>query len=346
MQREIRESDSLQEQREIASLSVGEQLEGAVFLAAKLELRETRKGASYLCVELRDQSGVISARLWNNVPATLDALRNAPAVRVGGLVEEWRRERQLKLESIEAASPSPSELQGLIPRTPFNLETLLERLETSFESLSNPWLRELLLGLLEDREFVLKLRAAPAAARYHHSYMGGLLEHIVSLVELAEKVVVAYPRLNRDLVIAGCFLHDIGKIDEIAWDKGFKYTTRGQLLGHIAIGSIWIEQWAAKIEGFPAQLKDELIHLVLSHHGLREHGSPVIPATPEAIVVHFLDNMDGKLWSAFRAIDEPSAEGDWSGYSPHLGRRLYRSGQDSTSPARPSASPVEGVEAL
>jgi 3'-5' exoribonuclease len=154
--------------------------------------------------------------------------------------------------------------------------------------------------------------------------VGGLLEHIASLTRLALKVCEIYPRLDRSLMLAGVFLHDVGKVDELSWERGFQYTDRGQLLGHIAIGVLMLDEKVRAIPGFPPDLRDLLQHLVLSHHGTKEFGSPVLPVTPEALAVHHLDNLDGKLWSAWRAIDDPRGDASWSPHNRHLGRKIFR----------------------
>lgn len=311
------------ERPRVAELEVGARIEG-VFLLSKLDLRTTQKGAHYFTCMLGDRTGSVEGRQWDCDPDTFAELRQAGVVAITALVDEWRGATQLKIHSMRPTEAGPEQLRELVARTPFDVEELFSELLETLRTLDSPWLREMFEVAFADADFVARLKESPAASSYHHSYLGGLLEHIVSLLRVSEQLLRAYPRLNRDLVLAGAVLHDIGKVEELAWDKGFRYTTRGQLLGHIAIGTLYIERWTRDIADFPAELRDELTHLVLSHHGLREHGSPVLPATPEAIVVHFLDNLDGRLWSAWRAIDDPAGDDEWSPWSRHLGQKIFR----------------------
>lgn len=328
---------------DIKSFQRGDRIEG-VYLLSKLDIRKTKHGDEFFAFDLTDRSGTIPGRLWEIEGASFAELREAPVVYVTGVVDEWMNELQLKTISMEAVEASLEELRILLPHTPFDVDELLAEVKQTFQTLDSPHLRLMFARLLEDDDFVARLKEAPAASSYHHNYIGGLLEHIVSLLRVSEQVLGAYTRLNRDLVLAGAFLHDIGKVEELAWRQGFVYTTRGQMLGHIAIGTLFIEEWTRKIDDFPPELKDELIHLILSHHGIREHGSPVLPLTPEAMVVHFLDNLDGKLWSAWTAIDDAkSGTEEWSPYSRHLRRAFYRRGRVGPEAGPGEAAPEEAA---
>jgi 3'-5' exoribonuclease len=311
--------------QDISSFKRGDRVEG-VYLLSKLDVRKTKHGQDFYACELSDRTGSIAARQWEIRADSFASLSSAPVVYVHALVDEWQNELQLKVDSMEPVEgPSMDELRFLIPHTPFQVEQLYSELRATFNSLSDPYMRAMFDVAFSDEAFVRRLKEVPAASGYHHNTLGGLLEHIVSLLRASEHMLLAYPRLNRDLVLAGAFLHDIGKVEELSWEKGFSYTTRGQLLGHIAIGTLLIDRWCRDVPNFPSSLRDELFHLVLSHHGLREHGSPVLPVTPEALVVHFLDNLDGKLWSCFKAIDDAkSGDEEWSPFSKHIGRRIYR----------------------
>lgn len=309
---------------DIENFTKGTQIEG-VYMLAKLDLRKTKYGDAFFSFELSDRTGSIPARQWEANAEQFATLAEAPVVYVVGVVDEWMNEIQLKVTQLEPVEASLEELRFLIPHTPYDVDQLYEELTSTFETLDSPHLREMFAKVFADPLFASKLKETPAASSYHHNYLGGLLEHIVSLLRVSEQVLHAYPRLNRDLVLVGAFLHDIGKVEELSWERGFSYTTRGQLLGHIAIGTLLVEDWSRAVEGFPKDLKDELIHLVLAHHGIKEHGSPVVPCTPEALVVHFLDNLDGKLWSSYKAIDDvKTGTESWTAYSRHMGRKLYR----------------------
>jgi 3'-5' exoribonuclease len=326
---------------DIESFKKGDRIEG-VYLLSKLDLRKTKYGDSFFAFELSDRTGHMPARQWEANAEQFAILAEAPVVYVVGVVDEWMNEIQLKVTKLDPVEASLEELHFLIPHTPYDVEQLFGELTKTFESLENPYLREMFSKVLADPVFAGKIKETPAASSYHHNYLGGLLEHIVSLLRVSEQVLHAYPRLNRDLVLVGAFLHDIGKVEELSWERGFSYTTRGQLLGHIAIGTLLIEDWSRAVVDFPKDLKDELIHLVLAHHGIKEHGSPVIPCTPEALVVHFLDNLDGKLWSCYKAIDDvKTGTESWSPYSRHMGRKIYRRNRAAE---KTEAPPVLDVE--
>jgi 3'-5' exoribonuclease len=285
---------------------------------------------AFLAVELQDKTGTVQARL-PHLPERWEQLRDAPFVRALGAcrkaepheAREGESELMVELASLEpVAHADPRELYEHTPADP---DALLAELRRTFEcEVEDAWVRRMLLAFLDDAPFVEKLKTAPAASSFHHAYVGGLLEHVASLTRLALKVCEVYPRLDRSLMIAGVFLHDVGKVDELSWERGLQYTDRGQILGHIAIGVLMLEDKIRAIPGFPSRLRDLLHHLILSHHGTKEFGSPVLPVTPEAIAVHHLDNVDGKLWSAWRAQDDPRGEPAWSPFNRHLGRKIYR----------------------
>jgi 3'-5' exoribonuclease len=328
----------------IGSLARGDSVDAA-FLLRKCELRHTRGGAAYLAVELQDRTGSIAARQWLGAAATpaengslvLERLRSSPYVHATGTVkrtdnESGERDRgswdnDLHIELASIAPTLDVDLRELQEHTPADTDMLLAELRRTFEAeVEDAWVRRVLISFLDDAVLVQKLRTAPAASSFHHAYVGGLLEHIASLTRVALKVCEIYPRLDRSLMLAGVFLHDVGKVDELSWERGLQYTDRGQLLGHIAIGVLMLDEKVRAIAGFPPRLRDLLQHLILSHHGTKEFGSPVLPVTPEALAVHHLDNLDGKLWSAWRAIDDPRGDTAWSPHNRHLGRKMFRGG--------------------
>jgi len=191
------------------------------------------------------------------------------------------------------------------------------------------YLRTLLMSVLEDPEIAERYKLAPAAMSYHHAYLGGLLEHVCSLVELGDVVCDHYPTLRRDLVLAGLVLHDLGKIAELNFSRGFRYTTRGQLVGHMAIALEIVQEKIRALPDFPVSLKDQLEHIILSHHGKLEFGSPKEPLFPEALVVHYLDDLDSKL-EAMRAQYAADKErpGDFTSRNPALKRELFKINED------------------
>ncbi|MBL8799523.1 MAG: HD domain-containing protein, partial [Planctomycetia bacterium] len=222
-----------------------------------------------------------------------------------------------------------------LPHTEQDVSKLLERLRGILLKLSNPHLRALSECFLMDDEFLQGFCHAPAGIRNHHAYIGGLLEHVVTLLEAAERLLPVYPALDRDLLLMGVFLHDIGKVRELSYARTFAYSDEGQLVGHIVIGVEMLNEKVAKVpdltgEPFPRELLLRLKHMILSHHGTYEFGSPRLPMTPEAIALHYLDNFDAKVHSFTRDIrDDPNQRSAWTPYSQSLQRRLFKGGGES-----------------
>jgi 3'-5' exoribonuclease len=198
-------------------------------------------------------------------------------------------------------------------------------LDATIAGVGDPWIRRLLELLLAEEPLLREAFCkAPAAKSMHHVFLGGLLEHTLSVLGMAERACTHYPELNRDLVVAGVLLHDIGKTAELTFQRSFGYSDAGNLLGHISMEAEWISSAAARIPDFPEELRLLILHIVLSHHGKLEFGSPVLPKTPEALLVHYLDDLDGKLETMFRGIREDSGQGNWTGYSKSLDRMFYK----------------------
>jgi 3'-5' exoribonuclease len=196
--------------------------------------------------------------------------------------------------------------------------------------MSNPHLRALAECFLIDEDFLRKFTAAPAGVKNHHAYHGGLLEHVVTLLNVADRIADLYPEVDRDLLLTGIFLHDIGKVDELSYDRAFAYTDEGQLVGHLVMGVEMLRDKAERTadltgEPFPAELLLRLKHMIVSHHGTHEFGSPKLPMTPEAVALHYLDNLDAKIHAFTREIrDDPCRESSWTPFQQNLGRRLFK----------------------
>ena len=294
------------------------------FLLQARERKMARTGNAYLDLELRDSSGVIRAKLWDCDRLALD-FEVEDIVEVEGLVEDYQGTPQIRVRRISKCAAEDVDLCDYLPRSrrdPGEMyATLLERLRRVGEG---P-LRMLLLSILEDPSLAEKYQQAPAAMSYHHAYLGGLLEHVVSLVQLADRLCDHYQYLRRDLLVAGLVLHDLGKVEELSFTSGFRYSTRGQLLGHIVMGLEMVQEKIRQIPDFPPELKSQLEHIILSHHGKLEFGSPKEPMFPEALVVHFLDEIDSKL-EAMRAqyAGDQGRPGEWTARNPALRRELLK----------------------
>ncbi len=307
------------------------------FLIQARERKIARTGNAYLDLELRDLSGVVRAKLWDCDRYPLE-FEVDDIVEVEGVVEDYQGTAQIRVRKIIKCSAEQVDLADYFPRSrcdPAEMHTaLLDRIRGVPEG---P-IRSLLLSVMEDPSISEKFKKAPAAMSYHHAFLGGLLEHVLSLVQLGDRVCDHYEFLRRDLVLAGLVLHDLGKIEELSFSSGFRYSTRGQLLGHISIGLEMVQEKMRCIPDFPPDLKDQLEHMILSHHGKLEFGSPKEPMFPEALLIHFLDEIDSKL-EAMRAQYATDREraGDWTARNPALRRELLKIEKGSP------ASPQSGV---
>jgi len=310
------------------------------FLVQSKELKKARTGSTYLEVRLQDSSGAILGRMWEVDREEFDFEPN-DLVRVKAQAEEYQGVIQLRVRAI-ARHRADADLRDYLPRGRRDPEAafawLLERLRRMPEG---P-IRQLLLAVMEDEGISSRFKLAPAAVLYHHAYLGGLLEHVCSLVELADRVADHYPELNRDLVVAGIALHDLGKIEELSYQGAFHYSTRGQLVGHIAIAVDLVRDKMKELPGFPAELRDRIEHMILAHHGKLEFGSPREPMFPEALVVHYLDDLDSKLESmrAQYAADR-GRPGDWTTRNRALGRELLKPGAAAEAAAEAPGKPAE-----
>jgi 3'-5' exoribonuclease len=254
--------------------------------------RSKRDGARYFALTLTDRTGQIEARMWETADA--GEFASGDVVKVRGQVSRYKEVLQLNVEKIRRASPGEFDLGDYLPRTDRNIDELWTELNGYVESFTDPYLKALLRAFLDDPEIGPALREAPAAKSMHHAWIGGLLEHIVSLLGIADLAAKHYG-VHRDLLLTGVVLHDIGKLQELRWGTSFDYTVEGQLLGHITIGISLIERKIASIPGFPPTLRILIQHLVLSHHGKYEFGSPKLPMIPEAVLLHYLDDIDAKM---------------------------------------------------
>jgi 3'-5' exoribonuclease len=309
------------------------------FLVQARERKIARTGSAYLDLDLRDASGVVRAKLWDCDRHALD-FEVEDIVAVDGVVEDYQGTLQIRVRKISKCSPDEVDLADYLPRSRRDPEEMYATLIDRLRRVPEGPLRMLLLTIMEDPSIAEKYKRAPAAMSYHHAFLGGLLEHVLSLVQLGDQVCDHYEFMRRDLLLAGLVLHDVGKIEELSFSRGFRYSTRGQLLGHISIGLEMVQEKMRQIPGFPAELKGQIEHIILSHHGKVEFGSPKEPVFPEALVVHFLDEMDSKL-EAMRAqyATDQDRPGDWTARNPALRRELLKI--ESGSPASSNGSHTE-----
>ncbi|MDX1661281.1 MAG: HD domain-containing protein [Gemmatimonadota bacterium] len=319
-----------------ADLEIGERIR-EVFCLSKVERRSKSDGGAFLRLSLYDRSGEVAAVAWDEVDALLDVLVEGGYARIEGDVGEYRGETQVKVTGAEAVEQriDPAEY---LPEGPVPGRESMAAIRALVDSMEDAWLKRLLDACLDDPDLAADFAASPAAKRNHHAYVGGLAEHTRSVMEMCARAADHYPGVDRDLLLAGAFFHDVGKTVELAVEPGFPYTERGELLGHIPIGYAMVRERAKAIEGFPEERLTDLGHLVLSHQGELEWGSPVVPRTLEAIVLHFIDNLDSKVTTARHHLAE--VESGRTGWVNALGRTLFRRGPSGES----ESAPTEGEE--
>jgi len=294
------------------------------FLVCEKELRSTREGKAFLRLELSDRSGSIEGRVWDGAERLSTGFDRDDIVKVQARVEKYREKIQLAVDKIRRAEPGEIELADYFPHTAEDVEKLYARLCEHASAVKNPWLNRLLMSVVQDPALVPRLKRAPAAKMMHHAFIGGLLEHVVSLCDLARAVAGHYQELDQDLLLSGAVLHDIGKLDELCYERAIHYTTEGQLLGHIILELEQVTKKMDAIEGFPADLKTLIKHLLISHHGQYEFGSPKLPMFREALVLHYLDDLDSKMAAARAVLGADPGDDHWTAYSSALNRRLLR----------------------
>jgi len=301
-----------------------------VYLVSDKQLRTNRNGNLYLQLRLTDRSGSITAMLWNATDQVYGSFDNGEYVRVQATTQFYNGAMQMiiqRLERIDANTVDETEFQTLAAT---EIEHLAARLAVMLRGVRNFHLRSLAECFLMDEQFMDKFLRAPAGVKNHHAYHGGLIEHVVSLMEVTAAIAPLYPDMDADLLLLGAFLHDIGKVHELTYDRDLGYSDEGQLIGHLVIAVEMLDQKIKESqslcdEPFPDQLRWLLKHMILSHHGEYEFGSPKLPMTREAVALHFLDNLDAKL-QLFNLLIQGDAntESHWTTFQPSLGRKLYK----------------------
>ncbi len=318
--------------RYIQQLTDGENID-EVYLVSDKQLRANRNGNSFLQLELRDRTGAMSARLWNAGENLFRTFEEGDFLRIKAKVQLFQGALQMILNHIDKVPPEVVDLVDFMPHTDQDVGKLFEKLRSGVLKMKNFHLRALIECFLMDDDFVRRYCRAPAGIRNHHAYVGGLLEHVVNMIDAAERLLPLYPSLDRDLLLAGIFFHDLGKVRELSYDRVFGYTDEGQLIGHLVIGVEMINERLPQVrdltgEAFPTELLLRLKHMVVSHHGTYEFGSPKLPMTPEAIALHHLDNLDAKVHSFARDIRaDANAESAWTPFNQSLQRRLFKGGR-------------------
>ncbi len=313
------------------------------FQARQIQVRQRRSGEPFLTVTLADRTGEVSAVMWEGVDDRVRELADGDIVKVQGVLGSYQGAPQLTLTRLRRAAAEEVALEDYLPRSQCDPAALMAQLDAAADALQEPNLKRLLQRLLADPEIRNALGQAPAAKAIHHAALGGLAEHTVSVVGLCRLLADYYPALNRDLLCAAAILHDLGKIRELTWERVFDYTDAGRLLGHITLGALLVEEHIRAIPDFPPPLANVLLHCILSHHGELDWGSPKRPKTLEAIVLHYAEDMDGKI-NAFLNFSarypDPQHPG-WTQFNKAMDRYLYFGRQGAEPILGPQEVPAE-----
>ena len=316
--------------RFIKDLSPGERVEDEVFLIRSKDLRTTTQGGLYIHAILVDRTGQVPARMWQATEAAYQSMPQGGFMRFKGRTENYKGNLQFIIDGMRPAEAGSFEVSDFLPTTTKNIDQMWSRVVEILSEIKHADLKALVDEFLADEELMELFRRAPAAAVMHHAYIGGLLEHTLNVLELGRRVMPLYPKLSMDLVLTGLFLHDIGKAKELTYETSIGYSDEGQLLGHITQAVMWIDRKAEAAAArmhrpFPDELRFVVQHIVLSHHGQYEFGSPKLPALPEAVVVHYLDNLDAKTSIFMGQIEndrDPASR--WVNYNPTLQTKVYK----------------------
>jgi 3'-5' exoribonuclease len=294
---------------DLANFDEGKLFDG-FFLVLLKQQRTTKTNKPYLNLILGDKTGQLEGRIWEpGDPRIAKDFERGEMVKARGSASRFDDRLQMKIDQLRVALPNEVDKTDLLPSTTYDVAELWRQLTGFVDSFTNLDLKRLLNALLDDPALAQAYREAPAAKQLHHAWLGGLLEHVVSLLTLADRVAPHYPLLDRDLLLTGVILHDIGKVRELSWEIGFEYTVEGTLLGHIQIGTALAEKTMDSLPNFPPKLKTLVLHMILSHHGKLEFGSPKLPMIPEALALSFIDDLDAKMQAIQSEFDKCIREG-------------------------------------
>ncbi len=314
--------------RNIAELGPAENIQ-QTFLISQPQLRTTNRGDLYIAAFLSDKTGKLNGRMWQASHEIYNSLPQEGFVWVSGRTEMYQGSLQMVINAIKPIDTADVDMAEFLPCTSKDIPTMFERLKELLKAVKNPHLQRLCQAFLADSKLMSLFCKAPAAISLHHGYIGGLLEHTLSLLESATRILPNYPDINADIVLTSLFLHDIGKTTEIDYDISFKYSTRGHLLGHLVMGAQMVQDKVNQLNAnsndkIPQLLADCIEHIIVSHHGTREFGCPVLPSTPEAYMVHFLDNLDAKMVMTINEINKDTNKSDWTNFIRVLDTPLFK----------------------
>jgi 3'-5' exoribonuclease len=311
----------------------------AQFLVLTKEIRQKKTGEPYLSLHLSDRTGEIDAKMWDNVAEVMNTFERDDFVKVKGLVQVYQNRSQFTVHRLRRLEDHEVEFADYFPCSDRDPEEMFAELRNIIAKIGNPHLRTLLETIFADDQLAAKYKIAPAAKNIHHACRSGLIEHVLSLCGLCRLMAGHYQNIDADLLIAGAILHDIGKVEELSYSRSFTYSAEGQLLGHIVIGLRMMGVKLDQLPDFPPKLRALLEHMIISHHGELEFGSPKVPVFPEALLLHHLDNIDSKMDAMRSALKrDRTVDGEFTGWISSLERTLLK--KDRFLQDRPSESPV------
>ncbi|MCS7187663.1 MAG: HD domain-containing protein [Armatimonadetes bacterium] len=326
----------------LADLRVGDYVDTIVVVKSKRRIPYRNRPGYYLALLLKDKTGAVEARVWEDAERIDREIAERDVVRVRGIVELYQQLPQVRVASVEKLEEGGYDWAELIPRTEQDVEVLWKRVTDAVESVRNQYLSSLLRSFFNDQGFVEAFKNAPASLHLHHNWVGGLIEHICTVLDLAETICQHYPELDRDLLITGVLLHDVGKVREYSWQADIDRTDEGRLLGHLVLGDEMVAEKIKQIPNFPPELAMRVRHMLISHHGVGEWGSPRPPMTLEAAALHFIEFTDAQLRKFATVLKERrEPESAWTTYERTLGRRLF-----AGYPTPPSVEPIPAEEVV
>lgn len=301
-----------------------------IYRVADKQVRSNRQGNDYLLLQMMDRTGQISGLRWNAGQSLYETFQKGDYIRVMGNAQLHNGMLQIIVQDFEVVPSAKVNVEDFAKTNAKEAEELLQELHSTLGGFSNPHLRRFATSYLNDEALMDKFRRAPAGIKTHHAYEGGLLRHVIDLLRIAVAIAPNYPQLDVDMLLLGVFLHDLGKVDELSYDGELSYTDSGQLLGHLVQGAAELEKRAQRIEresgeAVPEEILLRLQHMVISHHGVLEHGSPKVPMTLEAIVLAHIDDLDAKVNNAIEVVEaDRNTDSEWTAYHPNMGRKFYK----------------------
>jgi 3'-5' exoribonuclease len=301
------------------------QIINGTFLVQHKDIRQKKTGEPYLSLILGDRTGEVEAKMWDNAAEVMDTFERNDFLRVRGLLQVHQNRLQMTVHRLQRQPEDQVDFTDYFPASSRNVDEMFAELRSIISGIGTPCLKTLLDALMDDPEIARRYKIAPAAKNVHHAYLGGLIEHVLSMCGLARLTAGHFRDIDLDLLLAGVILHDIGKIYELTYDRAFGYSTEGQLIGHMTIGLRMIGDKIARIPDFPPRVRVLLEHMIISHHGELEFGSPKTPVFPEALLLHHIDNLDSKM-ECMRAFLERDryVDGCWTGFSSSLERTVLK----------------------